>query len=160
MLQHKSDILLLQEARCARHEQRAIEAECMDLGYTLHRDAHSNLAAVTRHGITAIPVANTNAVIDSNTGAVTDAADSDLRVQRLALQTHQYRILLRHVHCASGNSANALNHRRQLFRQFQCETAGDYIIDAGDWNCSPPTDGMTCLLPDTCTIRTNGNGTN
>lgn len=79
-----------------------------------------------------------------------EAADDGSRVQQLAWQVAETRILLRHRHADARSNAR----RAEIDRALACEPTGDMYLDVGDFNTLPiSTRGAVSISPDVPTFR-------
>jgi len=121
LLDEAPHLCLLQEARCAGHEFRALCATLRDMGYVAKLDASRNLLAIWRRGLDCAP-------IDAGLGS-----NGHYRVQRLALDLADTRVVIRNIHAPSHNQSERDNFHLVLAEQ----QLGDCYIDVGDFNQVP-----------------------
>jgi len=138
---HSPHLVFLQEAKLSRGSVSAVNSTLHDMGYHCLAGTN-NLVIVHRLGINVAPIASS-------------PGDDGHRVQRLALQIGQQRILLRHRHGHSNSPAQ----RALLNTSMQSESVGNLVLDIGDFNESPSGDhwpGSHILFPCDRTYRHNG----
>ena len=138
--EHSPHIVFLQETKLRKGGDLAMNPDLHIMGYHLIA-GNNDLCVIHRLGINIAGIANAS-------------ADEDFRVQRLALQVGQQRILIRHRHAHSGSSL-----QRKMFNDaLAAEHTGDLVLDIGDFNDKPSADslhGWLPLFPSSPTYRLN-----
>ena len=112
--------LFLQESRLESATAAAFRFDLLSAGYSLIVGA-DGLATAIRHGVNGAPIAQ-------------ERGDAEWRLQRLAAQVGDHRILIRHRHAPSGSVASE---RKALDHHLLAEDRG-LTIDVGDFNEVPP----------------------
>ena len=99
------------------------------------------MVTLVKHGVNAAPIKSI-------------ACDDDYRMQYMALQLAQARVLVRHRHAPADRPA----HRLALNNALRDSPAGDLVIDIGDFNeCPSDCAGAQVVFPDSNTFRRNTN---
>ena len=136
---HLPHVCCLQECSLTNGQQHILRQDLQSLGY-YPLVGSKGLCTVVRDGCNVAPTA-------------TLPHDQDFRIQRLALQLGEHRVLLRHRHAHSGSAAE----RRRFDDNLLAEN-GNLTIDIGDFNERPAqvdADSYAVVFPDCPTYRLN-----
>lgn len=137
LVQHEPHLLFLQKGRNVKGVTFILKSRVRLLGYFVLCKTDSNLICIGRRGLNVCQ-------LKSHT------KDADYRIQRLAFQVADTRVLIRHVHAPSDNHPKRVAMRRHL----RAEAAGNCILDICDHNHRWPDDVQTIsLYPTECTFR-------
>jgi hypothetical protein len=120
LLLERPHALFLQEAPNTVGVHSVLKGELRDMGYDMHPDIAYGLITCVQRGLKIAPVQTT-------------IEDADFRVQRLAWQIGDTRVLVRHRHAHSSSPSERL----RMNQLFETESVGDLCLDIGDFNQHP-----------------------
>lgn len=134
----KADVHLAFLQECSINDSRlaAIRSEARMLGFTVLPSVSNGMVTLAKHGVNIAPIKT--------------IAKDDYRMQYLALQLAEARVLVRHRHAPADRPI----YRQALNQILSDSPSGDLFIDIGDFNEHPSVSpGAQVVFPDSNTFR-------